>query len=217
MSEKKLGMLIDLALCIGCNACVVACKYENGVPADKFNTWIESFDVERPDGRIARANVPKQCNHCEDAPCVRVCPTGASYKAEDGTVQVDPEKCIGCKMCANACPYDVPVFNTEGRTSYFGDKQPLVVRPAKPHTERTPGKAEHCTLCTHRTSQGRLPACVEVCSTKALQLVDYDNPTPETAKLIEAARPMNEAAGTHPKIRYIARHMDAAKMAVKLG
>ena len=104
MSEKKLGMLIDLALCIGCNACVVACKYENGVPADKFNTWIESFDVERPDGRIARANVPKQCNHCEDAPCVRVCPTGASYKAEDGTVQVDP-KCIGCKYCMAACPY----------------------------------------------------------------------------------------------------------------
>ena len=93
MNEKKLGMLIDLSLCIGCNACTVACKRENDVPLGAFNTWIESFDVERPDGRIARANVPKQCNHCADAPCVKVCPTGASYRAEDGTVQIDQDRC----------------------------------------------------------------------------------------------------------------------------
>ena len=157
------------------------------------------------------------CNHCSDPACMKVCPMKAIHKGPHGEVLVDQQKCIGCKMCANACPYDVPVFNTEGRTSYFGDKQPLVVRPAKPHTERTPGKAEHCTLCVHRTERGLLPACVEACGIHAMTLVDYDNPTPETAKLIEAARPMNEAAGTHPKIRYIARHMDAAKMAVKLG
>ena len=121
----------------------------------------------------------------------------AIHKGPHGEVLVDQQKCIGCKMCANACPYDVPVFNTEGRTSYFGDKQPLVVRPAKPHTERTPGKAEHCTLCVHRTERGLLPACVEACGIHAMTLVDYDNPTPETAKLIEAARPMNEDAA-HP-------------------
>lgn len=157
------------------------------------------------------------CMHCDDPACMKVCPMKAIHKGPHGEVLVDQQKCIGCKMCANACPYDVPVFNTEGRTSHFGDKQPLVVRPAKPHTERTPGKAEHCTLCVHRTERGLLPACVEACGIHAMTLVDYDNPTPETAKLIEAARPMNEAAGTHPKIRYIARHMDAAKMAVKLG
>ena len=143
--------------------------------------------------------------HCDDPACMKVCPMKAIHKGPHGEVLVDQQKCIGCKMCANACPYDVPVFNTEGRTSYFGDKQPLVVRPAKPHTERTPGKAEHCTLCVHRTERGLLPACVEACGIHAMTLVDYDNPTPETAKLIEAARPMNEAAGTHPKIRYIAR------------
>ena len=87
MSEKRLGMLIDLALCIGCNACVVACKMENDVPLGCFNTWVESWDVE--DGeRTRRANVPKQCNHCENSPCVKVCPTGASYVADDGTVQI---------------------------------------------------------------------------------------------------------------------------------
>ena len=119
-------------------------------------------------------------------------------------------------MCASACPYGVPVFNTEGKTSYFGDKLPLVARPAKPHTVRTPGKAEHCTLCAHRTERGQLPACVEACGIHAMTFVDYDNPTPETAKLIEAARPLNEAAGTKPKIRYIAKHMDAVGMTVKL-
>ena len=90
MSEKRLGMLIDLALCIGCNACVVACKMENDVPLGCFNTWVESWDVE--DGeRTRRANVPKQCNHCENPQCVKVCPTGASYVADDGTVQIDAE------------------------------------------------------------------------------------------------------------------------------
>lgn len=117
MNEKKLGMLIDLSLCIGCNACTVACKRENDVPLGAFNTWIESFDVERPDGRIARANVPKQCNHCADAPCVKVCPTGASYVADDGTVQIDAEKCIGCKYCLAACPYQARYATESGMAS----------------------------------------------------------------------------------------------------
>lgn len=125
--------------------------------------------------------------------------------------------CMHCDdpACMKVCPMKAIHKGPHGEV--LVDQQPLVVRPAKPHTERTPGKAEHCTLCVHRTERGLLPACVEACGIHAMTLVDYDNPTPETAKLIEAARPMNEAAGTHPKIRYIARHMDAAKMAVKLG
>ena len=150
MSERKLGMLIDLSLCIGCNACTVACKRENDVPLGAFNTWIESFDVERPDGRIARANVPKQCNHCADAPCVRVCPTGAIYRAEDGTVQIDKDKCIGCQFCAMACPYGVRYLN---------------------QTERV---VEKCTLCEQRTSQGELPQCVAQCGARARFFGDLD-------------------------------------------
>ena len=215
MAQKTL--VIDLDRCIGCHACEVACKQENGVPLGVYYNKVLSIGPLGKFPDIKQYFLPSVCQVCKDAPCLKVCPTGATYRTEDGQILVNKEKCIGCKMCANACPYDVPVFNTEGRTSYFGDKQPLVVRPAKPHTERTPGKAEHCTLCVHRTERGLLPACVEACGIHAMTLVDYDNPTPETAKLIEAARPMNEAAGTHPKIRYIARHMDAAKMAVKLG
>ena len=103
-STKRFGMLIDLSLCIGCNACAVACKQENGVPLTKFNTWVESWDVGTGE-QARRANQPKLCNHCADAPCVKVCPTGASYRTEDGVVLVDAEKCIGCKYCMAACPY----------------------------------------------------------------------------------------------------------------
>ena len=77
MSEQRLGMAIDLALCIGCNACAVACKMENGVGLGHFNTWVESWDVDR-DGDVRRASVPKLCNHCANPACVSVCPTGAS-------------------------------------------------------------------------------------------------------------------------------------------
>ena len=180
MSEKRLGMLLDLSLCIGCNACVVACKYENGVPADKFNTWIESFDVERPDGRIARANVPKQCNHCEDAPCVRVCPTGASYKAEDGTVQVDPEKCIGCKYCMAACPYQAR-YQLES------------------------GEVEKCTFCHHRSSQGMLPACVATCVTHARYFGDLNDPDSDISKKLaeKGGEALYADLGLNPSVCYI--------------
>lgn len=194
MSEKKLGMLIDLALCIGCNACVVACKYENGVPADKFNTWIESFDVERPDGRIARANVPKQCNHCEDAPCVRVCPTGASYKAEDGTVQVDPEKCIGCKYCMAACPYGA--------------------RYSIPDT----GVVGKCTYCAHRTENGLLPACVSTCVTSARLFGDLNDPESDISKAIAergGADYLHSDLGQEPTLCYFG--LEEAQAAPRLS
>ena len=172
---SRYGIIVNVDRCAGCFACAVACKEENQVVPGIF--WEK---IKRDEN--VRDNVINwfrmSCMHCDDPACMKVCPMKAIHKGPHGEVLVDQQKCIGCKMCANACPYDVPVFNTEGRTSYFG---------------------------------------VEACGIHAMTLVDYDNPTPETAKLIEAARPMNEAAGTHPKIRYIARHMDAAKMAVKLG
>lgn len=175
-------MLIDLSLCIGCNACVVACKRENDVPLTKFNTWIESFDVERPDGRIARANVPKQCNHCEDAPCVKVCPTGASYKAEDGTVQVDMEKCIGCKYCMAACPYQVRVFNEET------------------------GTVDKCRFCTvsAETSGTQMCSCVEACLTGARLFGDLDDPESDIAQEIAATNAQPIAGDlTKAKIFYV--------------
>ena len=213
MTHKTL--VIDLDRCIGCFACEMACKQENNGPLGVHYNKVLSIGPMGKFPDLTQYFLPTVCQHCKDAPCVKVCPTGATYQTEDGQVLVNKEKCIGCKMCANACPYDVPVFNTEGRTSYFGDKQPLVVRPAKPHTERTPGKAEHCTLCTHRLAEGRLPACVENCSTKALTLVDYDSKDPEVQALIKRSICLSEEAGTQPKVRYICSNMDFKSVKLK--
>lgn len=182
MAEKKYGMLIDLSLCIGCNACAIICREENDTPLTKFNTWVESWDVERPDGRIARANVPKQCNHCDNPACVSVCPTGASYKAEDGTVQIDESRCIGCKYCMAACPYGA--------------------RYAIPDT----GAIGKCTYCAHRTEYGMLPACVSTCVTKARIFGDLNDPESDISKRIAEAGSVDHLmadTGMEPTLCYI--------------
>ena len=162
MSEQRLGMAIDLALCIGCNACAVACKMENGVGLGHFNTWVESWDVDR-DGDVRRASVPKLCNHCANPACVSVCPTGASYVDADGSVQIDTGKCIGCKYCMAACPYGVRYL-----------------------VEET-GDVHKCTFCHHRSSNGLLPACVGTCVTKARVFGDLNDPDSDVSKLLAEA------------------------------
>ena len=132
----------------------------------------------------------------------------AVYKGKFGEVLVDQSKCIACRMCLNACPYGIPLFNTEGVTNYFGDKEPLLKPTPKPHQVRIAGKAEHCTLCTHRLAEGRVPACVENCSTKALMLVDYESKDPKVQEYIGRAVSLSEEAGTKPKVRYICSNMD---------
>ena len=109
-AETKTGkrpfMLIDVSLCIGCHACVNACKFENGLSIKQFNTWIETWDAgDYP--QVVRANVPHLCNHCDNAPCLAVCPTGATYRNDDGLILVDQDRCIGCKYCMAACPFAV--------------------------------------------------------------------------------------------------------------
>lgn len=183
MSEKRLGMLIDLELCTGCNACTVACKIENDLPLGVRNTWVETWDVVCDDGGIRRANVPKQCNHCADAPCVTVCPTGASYiSEEDGTVQLHTERCIGCKYCLVACPYSA--------------------RWCDPAT----GEAEKCTFCNHRTSNGLLPACVSTCVTKARIFGDLNDPDSDISKRlkeVEGGDILLEELGCDTALRYV--------------
>ena len=163
MSDMRLGMLIDLAKCIGCNACVVACRLENETPLTKFNTWIESWDVEDGNGYVRRSNVPKQCNHCDNPACVEACPTGASYIAEDGTVQIDDEKCVGCDACVAACPYEA---------RYHVDDENIVRK---------------CTFCHHRTQFGMLPACVGACVAGARMFGDLNDPDSDISKAIAAA------------------------------
>lgn len=180
MSEqgKRYGMLIDLALCVGCNACSVACKQENGVPLGAFNTWVESWDVEK-DGQISRANLPKQCNHCVDAPCVKVCPAEATYRTDDGVVLVDEEKCVGCGACVAACPFEARWLDA--------------------------GKAGKCTFCYHRISHGLLPACVGTCITRARYFGDLNDPESDISKKLAelGGESMGDAYGIDLSVRYV--------------
>lgn len=183
MSDKKFGMLIDLSLCIGCNACAVACKMENDVALGSFNTWVESWDAERPDGYISRVNMPKQCNHCDNPSCLEVCPTGATYVCEeDGTVQIDLEKCIGCSLCVDACPYGARWVDEENT------------------------KVRKCSFCHHRTPYGLLPACVATCVSKARLFGDINDPDSDIAKRIAAAASvgtLQPEEGLGPNVYYI--------------
>lgn len=141
-NNKRYGMLIDLSLCVGCNACVVACKLENDAPLSKFNTWVESWDAGTYPS-VARANLPKLCNHCVDAPCVAVCPYEATHIDEGGIVVVDREQCIGCGTCVEVCPYGARYIDTESM------------------------KCGKCTYCFDRATSGLLPVCVASCISHA--------------------------------------------------
>ncbi len=165
-SEHKYAMAVDIEKCIGCGRCVEACKKENNVPLDDahFRTWVERYVitedgetlVDSPSGGMygfpdldpnllvdRTFFVPKLCNHCENPPCVQVCPVGATYVSPDGVVLVDETYCVGCRYCIQACPYGArylhPVTKVAGK----------------------------CTFCYHRITKGLLPACVEVCPTQA--------------------------------------------------
>jgi Fe-S-cluster-containing dehydrogenase component len=146
----RYAMTCDLRLCVTCNACVIACKSENAVPEGAARCW--TVQAER--GTFPRVSVEtrsERCNHCENAPCVTACPTRASHYEAGGFVVVDPKKCVGCKACITACPYEVRYMHPEG----YVDK---------------------CTYCTHRVRRGLDPACVTVCPTSALSFGDLDDP-----------------------------------------
>ena len=181
--EVKLGMLIDLSVCIGCNACAVACKMENDVPLTCFNTWIETWDTQNEEtGKVTRANLPKLCNHCDNPSCVSVCPTGASYVAEDGTVQVDKSRCIGCKYCMAACSYGVRYW------------------------DHLTGEVDKCSFCHHRTQYGMLPACVGTCVTKARIFGDLNDPESDISKKLESAESSDvllEGMNMAPVVHYV--------------
>jgi len=197
------GYAIDLTKCIGCARCVDACKTENDVMRRPFyfRTWIERYvirrnggvEVESPNGGLDAFGrpaepktilktffVPKMCNHCENSPCIQVCPVGASYKTVDGTVQVDRRYCIGCRYCIQACPYGSRYFNPVTRT------------------------ADKCTLCYHRITKGLRPACVEVCPTGTRIFGDLSDPGSPVSRFIRenAVQVLRPEMGTRPKLVY---------------
>ena len=157
--KQRWGLLIDSSKCdAGCDECVSACKSENGWNGHERPTtdpqWIRKVNLK--DNKTgATHSLPVMCQHCENPPCVDVCPTGASMRRTDGIVLVDRHICIGCRYCMMACPYKARSFVHES------------VRGQKPHMPRGKGTVESCTLCAHRVDIGGTPACVEACAKKA--------------------------------------------------
>ncbi len=174
------GFIIDNRKCIGCHACTVACKSEHDVPVGVNRTWVKQVEKGTfPDTR--RLFSVMRCNHCTDAPCVTICPTQALFRREDGIVDFNNDRCIGCKACMQACPYDA-----------------LYIDPGS-HT------AAKCNYCAHRIDIGLEPACVNVCPEQAIISGDLDNPGSTIAKTLarETVSVRKAEKGTLPNVFYI--------------
>ncbi len=175
----RLGFLLDSESCIGCHACTVACKAEHDVPLGVNRTWVKYIETGTfPD--VNRHFSVMRCNHCDDAPCISICPTNALFRADNGVVDFDDDNCIGCKGCMNACPYDAIYINPVTNT------------------------ANKCNFCNHRIDQGLEPSCVVVCPTHAIKVADLDNPDDETTKIIARSETAvrSPEQNTLPKVHY---------------
>jgi len=180
------GMLIDIRKCVGCQACTIACINENDVPEGSFRTIVSTYSVKQNNQTDQPAGtyvLPRLCNHCDNPPCIPVCPVGATFKREDGLVLVDGDRCVGCAYCVQACPYDAPLIN------------------------HATGKADKCTFGGHRLDAGLLPACVETCVGGARIFGDLNAPQGELRRRMTAAsaelKVLKPELGTEPRVFYI--------------
>src|SRR2546422_443442 len=179
-TKMRYGFVIDHRKCIGCHACTVACKEENQVPLGAFRTWVKY--VEKGTWPHTRRYFSVlRCNHCDDAPCVTICPTVALYRRADGIVDFDGARCIGCKSCMQGCPYDALYIDPDTNT------------------------AAKCHYCAHRLEVGLEPACVIVCPERAIIDGDLDDPRAEIARLVarEQVEVRKPEQGTRPKVYYV--------------
>jgi len=227
---KKLAMVIDLQRCTACGSCRIACKNENNVQGNVF--W--ASNISQTTGKFPNVRyeyIPTLCNHCEKAPCVSGCPTGAMHKIAGDITMHDPAKCIGCRYCIVNCPYGVIHFNEAETHEFWRNNKPLMagVTPSavevtqevggtvipyyNPERElsrkgtglRHKGVVEKCTLCDHRVTKGELPYCVEACPANARIFGDLNDPNSEVSSIIGKFRPwrLKEGLGTEPKVFYV--------------
>lgn len=216
------GMVIDLDRCTGCQACVMACKAENNVPAvgareaalGRTISWMQVLteeDETRP-GEVKRF-LPRPCLQCDDPPCTKVCPVYATYRNPEGIVAQIYARCIGCRFCMAACPYNAKYFNWRVYQKEGPGQNPDVsVRPK--------GVVEKCTFCHHRLQKAReralaerrdlapgeyVPACAEACPARAITFGDLSDPGSEVSRLARSPRAfrLQEELGTKPKVIYL--------------
>lgn len=177
----RYAMVMDTRRCVGCDSCTIACKIWNDLPQDIIYNPVVT---DGPNGVFPHLNmvhIPLLCMHCEDAPCVHACPTGASKKDEDGIVWVDEKTCMGCRACVVACPYGAR------------------------HFDKASGVVKKCTFCKDRVREGGEPYCVQTCHQRARVFGDLDDPTSEVSKLVNGLRTerLFEDIGTDPQVYYV--------------
>jgi Fe-S-cluster-containing dehydrogenase component len=212
LSAKRWAMAIDPLKCdADCTDCITACHTVHNVPSfgnpkDEVKwIWTESFATVFPDDNhvyhgqsVQKMQLPVLCNHCENPPCVRVCPTKATFKRADGIVMMDYHRCIGCRLCMAACPYGARSMN-------YRNPRPFIAAINPDFPTRTKGVVEKCNFCEERLIKGLLPACVMACKNKALVFGDVENPNSEIRLLLGQRFNLRRRAnlGTVPQIYYL--------------
>ncbi|HAL48863.1 MAG: 4Fe-4S ferredoxin [Chloroflexi bacterium] len=177
----RYGFVLDQRKCIGCHACTVACKAENNVPVGSFRTWVKYVEKgEFPNAR--RHFAVLRCNHCDNPPCVAICPTSALFKRDDGIVDFDRDRCVGCRACMQACPYD----------ALYADGNNL-------------NTAAKCNFCAPRLENSMLPSCQTTCPVQAVTSGDMDDPASDVAQLVarESTMVRKPDKGTGPQVFYV--------------
>lgn len=183
MRKKRYVIVFDTKKCLNCRACTVSCKIENNVPVgdETYRNWVTVLPLQGKFPNLHQEYEPSQCQHCENAPCEKVCPTKATYRTEEGIVLVDYDKCILCKACMVACPYDARFVSHHHKA------------------------VEKCTMCIHRISEGRVPACVDTCPTKVRTFGDLNDPNSEVYKLLTSRQwyQLKPDKNTRPRLFYL--------------
>jgi dimethyl sulfoxide reductase iron-sulfur subunit len=207
--ERQWGMVVDLRRCDGCKECTGACQTTHYLTNDQ--EWIKVYEVETKAG--GTVFMPRLCMQCEEAPCLKVCPVRATYKADDGVILIDQDLCIGCRICMAACPYNARYFNWwDPPRPPEGFDNPMPEFPV-PQQRGTVGK---CIFCVHYTEHGRLPACVEACRMDALYIAELTtgvmtNRSGETYQFNQYLQKndafrFKEELNTSPRVWYVPGH-----------
>lgn len=213
------GMVIDLRKCVGCYACMVSCKQDHFLPPNIFwNRLVVGETGKYP--TVTKQLYPVLCNHCDEAACVKACPTGATSKREDGLVSINYDECVGCRYCLIACPYQQRTYYSDGKKEYFPGQGltelELIGQELYP---LQPGTVVKCNFCMERIDQGlakglipgadreATPVCVNACPPKARTFGDLDDPDSEISTLIKhrKGQPLHPEYGTDPSVYYVIR------------
>ncbi len=220
-TARRWAMVIQVHKCLkdeGCTACKDACHLAHNVPSfdnpkDEIKwIWRESFHHAFPEQHglpvpheVEEGTFPLLCNHCDNPPCVRVCPTQTTFKRDDGIVVMDMHRCIGCRYCIAACPYGSRSFNWRDPRGVDDRGKPWIAEVQEGYPTRTRGVVEKCNFCSERLAKGLQPACVDACPAKAMHFGDLEDPESEVRRLLEEhfAIRRKPALETQPQVYYL--------------